>query len=37
MAIIDGKRYQGWHFYKVRGKREWVAYDLHDQMLYLLT
>ena len=26
MAIVDGKRVAGVHFYKVKGKRNWVAY-----------
>ena len=34
MAIIDGKRHRGWYFYKVRGKKQWVAYSLHEQELW---
>jgi len=26
MAIVDGKRKAGVHFYKVKGRRAWVAY-----------
>ena len=26
MAIVDGKRVAGVHFYKVKGQRNWVAY-----------
>ena len=27
MAVVDGKRQKGWTFYKVKGSREWVAYN----------
>jgi hypothetical protein len=34
MAIVDGKRLPGVHFYKLRGKKEWFAWHLDDQTLY---
>lgn len=36
MAIVDGKRWRGWTFYKVRGKWEYVAYyqDSDPGMIY---
>lgn len=33
MAIVDGRRELGWTFYKVRGKREWVAHNTEMQVL----
>ena len=34
MAIIDGKRWLGWAFFKVRGKREWAAYDRNNREIH---
>ena len=34
MAIVDGKRHEGFHFYKLRGVRRWVAYDDPMRTLY---
>lgn len=34
MAIIDGKRHEGLHFYKERGRRRWFLYDQNARALY---
>jgi len=34
VAIIDGKRWPGWEFFKMRGKKDWVAYNAETDMIY---
>ena len=37
MAIVDGKRIKGWMFYKMRGRREWVAHNIETSEFYSLA
>lgn len=37
MAIVDGKRIKGWMFYKMRGRREWVAHNIETSEFFSLV
>lgn len=37
MAIVDGKRKKGWSFYKMKGRREWVAHNADTSEFFSLA